>query len=138
MSRRRLLLTFRRLTTVHIIGQQLTHQVCYRCIAIIVSSSIIVIITVIVIIIRVHHSTTYIDAACCYKQADNMSVSRYVCLLVGLSVTIVSHAKMAEPIEMPFGVWTQVGLENHVLDRGPNLQWEGAILRGEGVAYCKV
>jgi len=46
--------------------------------------------------------------------------------------------KKAEPIEMSFGVWTQVGPGNHVLDRGPNLRWEGSILRGEGAAYCKV
>jgi len=26
----------------------------------------------------------------------------------GQSVTIVSHAKMAEPIEMPFDMWTQI------------------------------
>jgi len=33
-----------------------------------------------------------------------------VCLSVGQSVTILSHAKTAEPIEMPFGcglVWAQ-------------------------------
>ena len=35
---------------------------------------------------------------------------------VGLSVTIVSPAKTAEPIEMPFGLWIPVGLRNHVLD----------------------
>jgi len=39
-------------------------------------------------------------------------VSRSVCL----SVTIVSPAKSAEPVEMPFGLWTWVGQRNHVLD----------------------
>jgi len=34
-----------------------------------------------------------------------MSVGR----LVGLSVTVVSPAKMAEPIKMPFGLKTRVG-----------------------------
>jgi len=29
-------------------------------------------------------------------------------LSVGLSVTIVRPAKMAEPIEMPFGLWTRL------------------------------
>jgi len=29
--------------------------------------------------------------------------------LVGLSVTVVSPAKMAEPIKMPFGLKTRVG-----------------------------
>jgi len=33
---------------------------------------------------------------------------------VGLSVTLVSPAKTAEPIEMPFGLWTQVGPRKHV------------------------
>jgi len=35
---------------------------------------------------------------------------------VGLSVTLVSHAKTAEPIEMPFGLRTRVGPGNHALD----------------------
>jgi len=43
-----------------------------------------------------------------------------VCLLVGLSVTVVSPAKMAEPIEMPFSLCTRVGPRNHVLDGGPD------------------
>ena len=34
------------------------------------------------------------------------------------SVTIVSPAKTAEPIEMPFGLCTRVGPRNHVLDGG--------------------
>jgi len=29
---------------------------------------------------------------------------------VGLTVTVVSRAKTAEPIEMPFAIWTRVGL----------------------------
>jgi len=37
-----------------------------------------------------------------------------VCLSVGLSVTIVSPAKTAEPIELPFGLWTRVGPMKHV------------------------
>ena len=35
---------------------------------------------------------------------------------VGLSVTIVSPAKTAKPIEMPFGLWTGVGPRKYVLD----------------------
>jgi len=44
----------------------------------------------------------------------------------------LSIAKTAEPIQMPFGVWTGVGPRNHVLDgvRIPLPPWEGAILRG--------
>ena len=43
-----------------------------------------------------------VDAACCYRR----SIAWYV----GLSVTIVSSVKTAEPIEMPFGYgleWAQ-------------------------------
>jgi len=40
---------------------------------------------------------------------------------VGLYVIVVSPAKTAEPIEMPFGLRTLVGPENHVLDDGTDL-----------------
>ena len=43
-------------------------------------------------------------------------VCRSFGLSVGRSVTIVSAAKTAEPIEMPFGTWTRVGPRKHVLD----------------------
>jgi len=36
-------------------------------------------------------------------------------------------SKTAEPIEMPFGLWTQLGARNHVLD--PPCEW--AIIRGK-------
>jgi len=39
-----------------------------------------------------------------------------LCRSVGRSVAIVSPAKTAEPIEMPFGLWTRVGPRKHVLD----------------------
>ena len=54
------------------------------------------------------------------------------------SVMIVSPAKTAEPIEMPFGLWTWVGPGNHVLDGRPDPTRKGAILRGKGAAYCKI
>ena len=50
----------------------------------------------------------------------------------------MSPAKTAEPIEMPSGLTTQVGPANHVLDGGPDPPWEGAILRGDRGAHCKV
>ena len=34
---------------------------------------------------------------------------------VGPSVTVVSPVKTAEPIEIPFGLWTPVGPRKHVL-----------------------
>ena len=37
-----------------------------------------------------------------------------------MSVTLVSPAKMAAPIELPFGLRTWVGPGNHVLGRGPD------------------
>jgi len=39
---------------------------------------------------------------------------------VNLSVTLVSPAKMAAPIELPFGLRTWVGPGKHVLDGGPD------------------
>ena len=47
-------------------------------------------------------------------------VTNRVAWSVGLSVIVVSPAKTAEPIEMPFGLWTWVGSGKHVLDGGPN------------------
>ena len=62
----------------------------------------------------VHLLLTYVDAAYCYRLSS--VVCRSVCLSVGLSVTLVSPAKTAEPIEMPFGLWAWMGPRNHVLD----------------------
>jgi len=45
---------------------------------------------------------------------------------------------MAEPIEMPFGMWTRVGPRNRVLDGDSDPPWEGAILRRERAAHCKI
>jgi len=36
---------------------------------------------------------------------------------------------MAEPIEIPFGFWTQIGSKNHVLDKVQIPSWERAIVR---------
>jgi len=43
---------------------------------------------------------------------------------------MVSAKKMAKPIEMPFGVWTQVGTGSHVLDGGPDFQTRRANFDG--------
>jgi len=53
-----------------------------------------------------------------------------VSLSVGRSVTLVSYAKTAELIEIPFGLRTRVGPGNHVLDAGPDSLWEATILSG--------
>ena len=55
---------------------------------------------------------------------------------VGLFATLVSPAETAQSIEMSFGLITPVDPENHVLDGSPDP--EGAILREEGAAHCKV
>jgi len=53
-----------------------------------------------------------------------------VCRSVCRSVTVVSPAKTAAPIEIPFGLRTPVGLRNHVSDGGPDPPWEVSILWG--------
>jgi len=66
-------------------------------------------------------------------------VTDHVAWSVCLSVTVVSPAKKAEPIEMPFGLWFQVGSKNHVLNGVQIHPWEGAVLRGEeGAVHCKL
>ena len=53
-------------------------------------------------------------------------------LSVGLSVTLVSPAKTAAPIELPFGLRTLVGPGKHVLDR------RSRIFDREWASHCKV
>ena len=45
-----------------------------------------------------------------------VSVSVCVCVSICLLDTTVSPTKQAEPIEMPFEVWTRFGPLNHVSD----------------------
>jgi len=57
---------------------------------------------------------------------------------VAWSVTLVSPAKTAEPIEMPYGLRSRVDPGNHILDGGPDPpQWEGTILRRKGHPIVK-
>jgi len=84
-----------------------------------------------------HRSTTYVDAVCCYRRS-----SIVVCLSVCLYVCRhVYHdrepSKTAEPIEMPFWLWTRVASGNHVLDGGPDLPMLRAILKGKGRPIVK-
>jgi len=55
---------------------------------------------------------------------------------VGLSLTLVTPAKTAESIEMPFGLRTLMG-QNHALDGGQHLPREEAIFRGKGRPVLK-
>jgi len=82
----------------------------------------------IIIIIRPHCSTTYVDAAYYYRPSS----------VVCWSVTLVSPAKTAAPIELPFGLRTCVGPGNHVLDGVQIPPWEGANFGGELASHCKV
>ena len=57
----------------------------------------------------------------------------------GISIgSAVSPAKTAEPIDMSFGLCARMGPRNHVLDGFQIHPCEGAILRGERAARCKV
>jgi len=53
-------------------------------------------------------SLYYVDEAYCYRWYSVVCLS----VSVGRSVTIVSPAKTAEPIKMPFVLWTQMGPRN--------------------------
>jgi len=55
--------------------------------------------------------STYVDAAYCYRPSRVV----WSVLSDGRSVTVVSPAKTAEPIEMQFSSRTRVGPKNHVL-----------------------
>jgi len=90
------------------------------------------VVIVIVIIITPHHSTTYIDAAYCYQP------SSVVCLSVCLSLTLVSLAKTAAPIDMLFRLRTRLSPENHVLDGAQDSPMETGNFEGEGASHCKV
>jgi len=61
---------------------------------------------------KTHFWPLTVDAASGYRPSDMWSV--------GLSVTLVSPAKTAAPIKMPFGLRTQVGPRYYVLDGGPD------------------
>jgi len=60
------------------------------------------------VIIRPHRRTKYV---CGHTVTDQVAWSEGLSL--GLSLTVVSPAKTAQP--MPFGLWTQVGRRKHVL-----------------------
>ena len=59
------------------------------------------------------HCPNYIHRCGLLLRTEYHSLS--ICLLVSLD-TLVSPAKMAEAIEMQFGLWTRVGPRMHVLD----------------------
>jgi len=48
----------------------------------------------------------------------------YIGVCVCVLDTLVSPAKIAEAIEMPFGLSTWLGLRNHLLDGVPDPPWK--------------
>jgi len=68
----------------------------------------------------------YVDAVYCYRP------SSVVCRCVGLSATLVSPAKTAEPIKMSFGLRIRVGPGNRVLDGCPDPIMEMGNFEGGG------
>jgi len=64
-------------------------------------------------------------------------VCRSVGLSVGLSVTPLSPAKTAAPIELPFGLRTWVGPGNHALDGVQIPHGNGQILGENGRPIVK-
>jgi len=54
----------------------------------------------------------------------------------------VSCAKTAEPIEMPFGVWTRVGRRKHVLDGDAHWHHQSNAIEqsmcGGDAAFCQI
>jgi len=64
-------------------------------------------------------------------------VTWFVGQSVCMSVTIVSRANMTEPIELVYGMWTQVGPSNHVLD-GVQFPMGMHNFEGRGASHCKV
>ena len=52
-----------------------------------------------------------------------------------MSVTLVSPAKTAEPIDMLFGLRTRVGSGNHVLDGGPDPLTVRGNFEGRGLLF---
>ena len=87
---------------------QMNHQRNYVCIIFIGEC-----LCLILPVVRPHHSTTYVDVAYCYRPSS----------VVCRSVTLVSPAKMAAPIELPFGLRTYPGT---VIRWGPDPSREGA------------
>jgi len=76
------------------------------------------VLVVVVVVVVVVGRISALDEAYCYRWYS----------VVSRSVTNVSPAKTAEPIEMSFWTWTQLGPRNHALDEVQIHTREGAIL----------
>jgi len=65
------------------------------------------------------------------RIAPSSAVYPSVFLSLYQCVTLVSPAKTAETIKLPFAFRTRVGSTNHVLHEVQMPTWEGAVLRGK-------
>ena len=63
-------------------------------------------------------------------------VTDQVAWSVGRSVTLVSPAKKAEMIKMPFGLWARIGPRNHVLDGSAEVLRDVAIATSFGTQFA--
>jgi len=80
------------------------------CLCVLVCFSLFVVIIVFFSDCRIYLFSSL--AATVFNKLTRLRIS-VVCLTFGLSVTIVSPAKTAEPIEMSFGMWTRMDLWKH-------------------------
>jgi len=75
---------------------------------------------------RIASTRILVDAAYCYRPSS----------MVCRSVTLVIPAKVAEAMEMSFGLWARMGPRNHVLDGG-QIPWrEDGGRPTHEVGYC--
>ena len=68
---------------------------------------------------RCRHLSNNIEPSV-YTAAMRLMANYFDHLSVCLSDMTLIPAKTAEPIAMPFGMWTRLGLRNHVLDGVPD------------------
>jgi len=80
------------------------------------------------------------EVAYCYRQSS--VVCRSVCLCLSVTVTVVSPAKTAEPIEISFGLWARIVARKHVLDGGAH--WRNLLnitepsMCGGDAVFCQI
>ena len=74
----------------------------------------------------------------CFVHTTRVDVAWSVCRSVCLSVTIVSAAKTAEPIEIWFELCPGGPKEPWIIDGGADPPHRKGQFAGEGAAHCKV
>jgi len=72
-----------------------------------------------------------------YALLCRLTRSSVVCLSLCQSITLVSPAKTAETIKLPFVFRTRVGPTNHVLHEVQMPTWEETILRAKQANHIR-